>query len=34
MDLSEKMGLDVAGAILAKAKYNEGRPYRHGDKKF
>ncbi|HMD42347.1 MAG TPA: hypothetical protein VKH45_04675 [Candidatus Acidoferrum sp.] len=34
MDLSEKMGLDVAGAIVAKAKYNESRPYRHGDKKF
>ncbi len=34
MDLCEKMGLDVAGAIVAKATYNESRPYRHGDKKF
>lgn len=27
-------GLDIAGAIVAKAAYNEGRAYKHGNKKF
>jgi NTP pyrophosphatase (non-canonical NTP hydrolase) len=34
MDASELMRLDVAGAILAKAKHNESRSYRHGGKKI
>lgn len=31
MDLAEDMSLDVAGAIVAKAAYNKGRPIRHGE---
>lgn len=29
-DLAEFMGWDVIGAMLEKAKYNTGRPYKHG----
>lgn len=34
MDMSASHGWRIAEAILAKAKYNEGRPYKHGNKKF
>jgi NTP pyrophosphatase (non-canonical NTP hydrolase) len=34
MDYSERKGLDVAGAIVAKAEYNKSRSQRHGDKSF
>ena len=34
MDLAEHYGWDIAGAILAKMKYNDGRPHMHGGKKF
>lgn len=34
MDLAEKKGMDVSGALIAKATYNESRPFRHGGKKF
>ncbi len=34
MDYAEHVGIDVAGAILAKAAYNENRPYKHGGKAF
>lgn len=32
MDFAAHYGLDVAGAIEAKMKYNESRPFRHGNK--
>jgi len=32
MDLAEKRGWDIAGALLAKSAYNETRPYKHGKK--
>jgi NTP pyrophosphatase (non-canonical NTP hydrolase) len=34
MDMAEHYGWDLAGAILAKMKYNEGRSHMHGGKKF
>lgn len=34
MNFSTEMGLDVAGALVEKAAFNEGRPFMHGDKKF
>jgi NTP pyrophosphatase (non-canonical NTP hydrolase) len=34
MDFAEHFGYDLAGAIIAKAQYNKGRPVRHGGKKF
>ena len=34
MDYAQHKGLDVAGAIVAKARYNDARPYKHGGKKF
>ncbi len=34
MDYAEFKNLDIAGAILAKMKYNNSRPYKHGGKKF
>ena len=33
MDLAEACGWDIAGAIVAKAQMNKGRPYMHGGKK-
>ena len=30
MDLAAARGWDVAGAIVAKARYNQTRPYKHG----
>ncbi len=30
MDYATRFGLDVAGAIIAKGNYNEGRPHKHG----
>lgn len=33
MDTAFREGMDVAGAIVAKAEYNKGRPYRHGGKR-
>lgn len=30
MSLCQKMGIDLAGAILAKMKFNEMRPMKHG----
>lgn len=32
MDLSEKRGFDIAGALLAKAAFNKERPFKHGGK--
>ena len=32
MDIGEAYGLDVAGALIDKAKFNESRPHRHGGK--
>ena len=34
LDMSAARGYDVAGAIVAKVRYNEGRTYKHGNKKF
>lgn len=34
MDYGKARGLDVAGAVVAKAKYNSSRPRKHGGKKF
>jgi len=34
MDFAEANNLDVAGAIIAKAKFNQGREKMHGGKKF
>ena len=34
LDVSAARGYDVAGAIVAKVRYNEGRPYKHGNKVF
>lgn len=32
MDLAGGIGLDLAGAIVAKVEYNKGRAYKHGKK--
>ncbi len=32
MDFAQARGLNVAGAVVAKAEYNKGRPYMHGKK--
>ena len=34
MDYSKQMGLDVAGAVIAKKEFNKNREYKHGGKKF
>lgn len=34
MDMSFARKYDVAGALVAKMRYNESRPYKHGGKKF
>jgi NTP pyrophosphatase (non-canonical NTP hydrolase) len=34
MDTAEKRGYDISGAIVAKMKFNETRPHRHGGKLF
>lgn len=34
MDFAQFYGYDVAGAIVDKAAINNGRPYKHGGKKF
>ena len=34
MDYAQHKGLNVAGAIVAKAAYNDDRPYKHGGKRF
>lgn len=34
MDFAQYRGLDIAGAIFAKAEYNTTRPHRHGGKEF
>ncbi|CAB4136139.1 NTP-PPase_u5 domain containing protein [uncultured Caudovirales phage] len=30
LDFGEARGIDVIGAMLAKAEFNKGRPYKHG----
>lgn len=32
INLAERLGLDLRGAIVAKMEVNRARPYRHGDK--
>lgn len=34
LDMADARGIPVAEAIIAKARHNIGRPYRHGNKKF
>lgn len=34
MNLAERCGYRVAEAMLAKQKFNAGRPFKHGGKKF
>jgi NTP pyrophosphatase (non-canonical NTP hydrolase) len=34
LDLGNMRGYNIAGAVLAKMKYNDTRPYKHGGKKF
>lgn len=34
MDYAQHCGYDVAGAILAKMEFNEGRSHKHGGKTF
>ncbi len=34
LDAAQQLGLNVGGAVVAKIKYNESRPARHGGKKF
>ena len=34
MDYAHERGFRLAEAIVAKASFNEGRPYKHGGKKF
>ena len=34
MDAASVLDLDVVGAIIAKMKFNESRPYKHGGKVF
>lgn len=34
MNYARQRRLDVAGALVEKARYNEGREYMHGGKKF
>jgi len=34
LDMGEARGWDVAGALIAKMKFNETRPVRHGGKRF
>lgn len=34
LDMAEFNGWDIAGAIVAKHKFNKTRPQRHGGKKF
>jgi len=34
LDMAEHFGLDIEGAVIAKMKYNDARPFRHGGKKF
>ena len=34
MGYAQHKGLDVAGAVVAKAAYNDARPYKHGGKLF
>jgi NTP pyrophosphatase (non-canonical NTP hydrolase) len=34
VDLADRLDLHLAPAILAKVRYNDSRPYRHGGKEF
>ena len=34
LDAAEAVGLDIAGAVVAKMNYNATRPYKHGSKRF
>ena len=34
LNYSRQRGLDVGQALIEKARYNEGRAFMHGDKKF
>jgi NTP pyrophosphatase (non-canonical NTP hydrolase) len=34
LDYAQHHGMDIAGALIAKVRYNASRPYRHGGKLF
>lgn len=34
MDLAQKRGWNISGAIIAKSMYNKNRQYKHGGKNF
>ena len=34
MNIAERMNLRLAEAIIEKSKFNDGRPYKHGNKAF
>jgi len=34
LDLAEALGMDMGGTMAIKMRYNEGRPYKHGNRKI